>query len=94
MSEITFIQLSKTELSIFLREEIRNVFKDIFASLKIKELEGYGKPHLTRKEAADFFDISLSCVDNWCNQGILEPHKVGNRTYFKKSDLIKVIFDP
>lgn len=50
------------------------------------------KPHLTRKETAEFFNVSVNCINNWVNNGILKAYKVGQRTYFKKSELIEVVF--
>ena len=87
-------------LNILLKEIINLINKEIRKELfqlpkdhKVEKLNSIEKPHLTRKETADFFDISVSCLDNWCNQGKLKPFKVGHRTYFKKSDLLKVLFD-
>lgn len=50
-------------------------------------------PHLTRKETARFFDVSVNCINNWVNKGILKAYKVGQRTYFRKSELIEVMFN-
>lgn len=50
------------------------------------------RPHLTRKETAEFFNVSVNCINNWVNNGILKAYKVGQRTYFKKSELIEVVF--
>jgi hypothetical protein len=50
-------------------------------------------PHLTRKETAQFFKVSLNCINDWSKKGILQPFKVGQRTYFKRSDLLQVMFN-
>lgn len=50
-------------------------------------------PHLTRKETAKFFGISLNCLNDWSNKGIVTPYKVGQRTYFKRSELLQVMFN-
>jgi hypothetical protein len=50
-------------------------------------------PHLTRKETAEFFNISLNCLNDWCRKGIVTPYKVGQRTYFKRSELVHVMFN-
>lgn len=81
------------EIITFIKKEIRKELFQLPKDRKVEKLNSIEKPHLTRKETADFFDISVSCLDNWCNQGRLKPFKVGHRTYFKKSDLLKVLFD-
>ncbi len=43
--------------------------------------------YLTRKETANLLKISLVCLHDWCNKGILKPYKVGNRTYFLRSEI-------
>jgi hypothetical protein len=92
MSKISFIKLSKKELKNLLSDEIQNALKDILTNPKIKELEEFEKPHLTRKEPTKFFSVSLNCINDWCNRGILEPFKVGHRTYFKKTHVLQVLF--
>lgn len=46
---------------------------------------------LTRKECASFFNISLYTVHDWMRKGIIKKYKAGNRTYFKKAELIEVL---
>ena len=43
--------------------------------------------YLTRKETAKLLKISLVCLHDWCNKGILKPYKMGNRTYFKRKEI-------
>lgn len=42
---------------------------------------------LTRQEVADLLKISLSTIHNWCKKGKLKPHGIGNRVYFKRSEI-------
>ena len=80
-------------------EELANLISDTlkkdlhkFTSLSgVQKLQENEKPHLTRKETADFFNVSLNCINDWCKKGILEPIKVGQRTYFLKSHLLEVL---
>lgn len=48
---------------------------------------------LTRKAAAEFLKISLVCLHDWCNKGIIKPYKLGNRTYFRRNEIIKTILN-
>lgn len=43
--------------------------------------------YLTRVQTAKMLSISLSCLHDWTNKQILKPMKLGNRTYFKLSEI-------
>ncbi|MDR0334076.1 MAG: helix-turn-helix domain-containing protein [Dysgonamonadaceae bacterium] len=42
---------------------------------------------LTREDVAKMFSTSLDTIDNWSKAKILNPHKMGNRTYFKPNEV-------
>ncbi|WP_422162536.1 helix-turn-helix domain-containing protein [Polaribacter sp.] len=92
MIQSTLIQISPIELANFISSEIKMELLKFAANPKVKYLNLTNKPHLTRKETAKFFDVSLNCINDWCNRGILKPFKVGQRTYFMKSHLLIVLF--
>lgn len=92
MSDVIIIQLSKKELAALLKSEVKNAVKDILTKPKISELQSFEKPHLTRIETSEFFGVSLNCINDWCKNGTLKPFKVGQRTYFKKTDLLNTLF--
>jgi hypothetical protein len=46
---------------------------------------------LTREEVAKFFKINISTVRNWSKSGILQPNYVGDRVYFKRSEVIAAL---
>lgn len=43
--------------------------------------------YLTRIQTAKMLSISLTCLNDWSKKGILQPLKMGNRTYFRLSDI-------
>lgn len=92
MIETTIIQLSPKELANFISGELKAELIKFSANPKIKNLMSTDKPHLTRKETSSFFDVSLNCINDWSKKNILKPFKVGQPTYFKKSDLLDVLF--
>ncbi|WP_166386792.1 helix-turn-helix domain-containing protein [Polaribacter sp. 11A2H] len=92
MVKSTLIQLSPKELANFISCALKLELIKFTANPKVKDLISTDKPHLTRKETAKFFDVSLNCINDWSKKEILQPFKVGQRTYFKKSDLIDVLF--
>lgn len=58
-----------------------------FNKLK-KELEPTNKEtYLTRLQAAKMLSISLTTLNDWGKKKILTPMKLGNRTYFKLSEI-------
>ena len=48
---------------------------------------------LTRKETAKLLKISLVCLHDWSNKGILKAYKVGNRTYFNRKEINAILFN-
>lgn len=43
--------------------------------------------YLTRKEVAELLSISLPTLHSWCQRKILNPYRVGNRVYFKSTEI-------
>jgi hypothetical protein len=91
MNQIQLVQITPTELVSLISEGIKQQLKE-FNYFTI-ETNQKREEHLTRKETAQFFDISLNCLIDWCRKGIVIPYKVGQRTYFKKSEIVDVLFN-
>lgn len=89
METIQFIQTTPTELANLIAEAVRQELKTL--NLHVENPSTPVKELLTRKETATFFDVSYVTIHDWCNSGILKPYKVGNRTYFKRSDLMELV---
>jgi len=73
-----------------LEEMLQNAVKKSFNELSTQNQPTQHqqlKEVLTRKETAQFFNVSLFCLHEWVKKGILKPYKVSGRTYFKKSEL-------
>lgn len=87
MQAVTITQISPSELKELINS---SVTKALSKSL-VSESPEDPRPHRTRKETADFFGVSLNCINDWANKGILKPIKVGQRTYFKYSDLCELL---
>jgi excisionase family DNA binding protein len=58
---------------------------------RIKELvdrpEKKELTYLTRQEVANLLSISLPTLHSWCQRKILNPYRVGNRVYFKSTEI-------
>ena len=93
MHRTTLIQLSPEDLINKFGELFYKQMLKFVSNTHLKKLNSDERPHLTRKETAIFFDVSLNCINDWSKKGILKPIKVGQRTYFRKSDLLELMFN-
>jgi excisionase family DNA binding protein len=71
-------------------EQLTKLFTDL--QNQINELKLHYEPkqpteYLTRNEVAELLKISLVTVHNWSKQGVLKSYGIGNRVYFKRSDI-------
>ncbi len=65
---------------------------------RIKELKQNFQPktpeeYLTRIETSKLLKISLVTVHDWVKKGILKPRKIGNRTYFLRSEILQTMLN-
>lgn len=90
MGTIQLIQVSPNELADLICENVKIQLKELLQGSTRKPAEEANEL-LTRKQTAEFLDISTVTLHAWCNQGILKPYKMGNRTYFKRSELIETL---
>ena len=68
-------------------DEIQNEIKDLKKSLQPKTTEEY----LTRSETADMLKCDVSTIHNWTKKGKLVAYKIGNRVYYKRSQIESVL---
>jgi len=86
MSNFQFIQVTPEDLAVLIKESVKQSLPD-FPIQKDSDQ----KEILTRSETAHLFSISLVCLHDWIKKGILKPYKVGNKTYFKRSEVMEVL---
>ncbi len=72
------------------QSNIENILLDI--NQTINELKQKFEPKeatelLTRNEATEFLKCNLGTLHNWVKKGKLIPYGIGNRVYFKRSDI-------
>lgn len=79
------IQDLKNLFGQVLKTELSEVKKDLLP----KEPNSY----LTRKEVSEMLKIDLSSVHNWSKKGILKPHQIGNRVYYKLDEIENAIVE-
>jgi len=71
-------------------EQLTKLFADL--QNQINELKRHYEPkqpteYLTRNEVAELLKCDLSTIWNWSKKGKLIPYGIGNRVYFKRSDI-------
>lgn len=88
MESTILIQTSPDELV----EAIRQVVQIEIAKIgDQKTAQATPREVLTRKETAELLCVSLVTIHDWSRSGIIHPYKVGNRTYFKQSEIMEVL---
>jgi hypothetical protein len=86
---IQLLNITPHDLTNLIKEGIKSELSELTKSINSDE----STPHLTRKETAQYFGVSLNCINDWCRKGIITPYKVGQRTYFMRSELVQVMFN-
>jgi hypothetical protein len=92
MVETTILKITPTELVELINEGIKTQLQAFSARINTTS-PVTDNPHLTKRETARFFQVSVNCITDWSNKGILTPYKVGQRVYFSKEECIKVMFN-
>lgn len=72
------------------QELVSEILKGVHAEIKKLKEEYQPKStneYLTRDEVSKLLKIDLSTVHNWCKRGKLQPWGIGNRVYFKRTQV-------
>lgn len=75
-------------------EQINTLFQGL--QNQIKELKENFEPvkpteYITRNELAELLKCDLSTIHNWTKKGKLIPYGIGNRVYYKRSEIEAVL---
>jgi hypothetical protein len=73
--------ISRDELKELISEAVSKAFdevnKDTFTDRDL----------MTRKETAQFLNVSLVSLNIWSKKGIIQPYAIEGRVFFKKSEI-------
>jgi hypothetical protein len=73
--------ISRDELKELITEAVSKAFdevnKDTFTDRDL----------MTRKETAQFLNVSLVSLNIWSKKGIIQPYAIEGRVFFKKSEI-------
>ncbi len=89
--------------SILLHTISPDEFKALLAEVKMDILEAIGSHQsnqseganaldelITREETASYFRVNVSTIRNWTRANILQKYSVGDRVYYKRSEIVAV----
>lgn len=83
MSTFQFIAFQPGELQETVANAVKGQLKLFFQDLKATQPDDL----LTRTEAAALLKVNISTINNWRKSGKLTPVGMGNRVYFRRSDI-------
>ena len=81
MEQIVMTSFSIDQLIAPLQKEI----------LSLKENQVEPETLLTRKQAAQFLNVTFATLNDWTKRGLVECGRIGTRVYYKRSSLILAI---
>ena len=85
MKAVTITQISPEELQILITNSICSVLDKKEQHKTEENLE----PIFTRDQAANYLQIDLSTLNRWTKNGKIESYGIGNRVYYKRTDIEK-----
>lgn len=89
MKTIQFIQTTPEELYNGVKEILKNLEERLTSQFQPKQPDEF----LTREETADLLKIDKSTLWLWTKKGKLQAYGIGNRVYYKRSEIEKAIIE-
>lgn len=83
MQTIQFVQVTPEQLQQAIVDGVKQQLEALKKEFQPKEPEEY----LTREEVKDLLKVNMSTVHNWTKSGKLEASYLGNRVYYKRSQI-------
>ncbi len=87
MEQVQLIQISAEQLKNAIVEGVNEQLVRLEQTFQPKEPEEL----LTRNEVKDLLKVDLSTVHNWTKKGILTSYGIGNRVYYKRSEIEAIL---
>ena len=89
MSQVQFIQTTPEQLQEAILQGIKQQFDQFNKQFQPKEPEEY----LSRAEVAKLLKVDISTIHNWGKAGKIKRYGLGNRVYYKRSEVEKSIVE-
>ncbi|MGM1056491.1 MAG: helix-turn-helix domain-containing protein [Bacteroidota bacterium] len=87
MQQIQFISITPEQLQDAILQGVKIQLQELKKQFQPKEPTEY----LTRTEVSKMLKVDISTVHNWGKSGKLTRHAIGNRIYFKRSEIENAI---
>lgn len=88
-SQIVIHNTSPEELSNHISNVVEEKFKELQRKKVLADKSEEQEELLTVEETLAFLKCSKQALWNWRKNGILPSYRLGNRVYYKKSDIFK-----
>jgi hypothetical protein len=83
------IKIDPDEFSDLIKDKVRLEIENVLANHFSDTINQ--REFMTRKETSEFLSITLPCLHDWVRKGILKRYKCGNRSYFRRPEIIDVL---
>lgn len=80
---IQLIQITTQQLQEIISSVVKPELEQLRKEFQPKEPTEY----LTRKEVKDLLNVNYTTINAWSNSGKLQRHGIGNRVYYKRSEI-------
>ena len=91
MSKKYLFEIDPNQLVELMKEGVNSELQKAIA--KISDLSQEKKEFLTVEETEKFFEVTKVTIHDWANKNLIKRYKMGNRTYFKRSELVETLLD-
>ena len=82
MEPILLNGINLSDLKKVLREVLEEKSNDFAKPVKSEDQD-----YLSRKEVARLLKISLTTLNDWSKQGIVQSYRIGNRVLYKRNEI-------
>jgi hypothetical protein len=89
MQQVQFIQITPQQLQENILQGVKQQLEELKKEYQPKEPEQY----LSRLEVAKLLKVDISTVHNWGKSGKLKRYGLGNRVYYKRSEVERSIIE-
>jgi len=89
MPQLQFIQTTPEQLQEAILQGVKKQLEELKKEYQPREPEEY----LSRAEVAKLLKVDISTIHNWGKAGKLKRHGLGNRVYYKRSEVEQAIIE-
>lgn len=89
--QVQLIQVTPQELTDLINNTLTDRFKELCTQIQGVQPKNE-KEFYTRKQTQELFQVSSVTIHEWQKNGILKVYKMGNRSYFKYSELLETLY--